>query len=75
MDLFILALSYVTIGFNLYRTIQVNILLDKLLVNNSSYENFDSLTFCQELFNQASAIVIFFAWIKVCFYFIFLLTN
>lgn len=67
MDLFILGLSYVTIGFSIYRTIQVNNLLDKLLVNNSKFQNFDTLTFCQELFNQASAVVIFFAWIKVTY--------
>lgn len=65
LDLFILALSYLCMALSLYRTIQVNILLDKLLTNNSKFQNFDTLTFCQELFNQASAIMIFFAWIKI----------
>jgi len=65
MDIFILGLSYFTIGISIYRTIQVNNLLDKLLVNNSKFQNFDTLTFYQEVFNQASAVVIFFAWIKV----------
>jgi hypothetical protein len=65
MDMFILILSYVTIGFSIYRTIQVNNLLDKLLMSNSKFESFDTLTFLQEVFNQASALVIFFAWIKV----------
>lgn len=65
MDIFILGLSYTTIGFSIYRTIQVNNLLDQLLINSSEFQNFDTLTFCQELFNQASAVVIFFAWIKV----------
>ncbi|CAF0799781.1 unnamed protein product [Brachionus calyciflorus] len=65
MDLFILGLSYTTIGFSIYRTIQVNNLLDELLTKKSEFQNFDTLTFCQELFNQASAVVIFFAWIKI----------
>ncbi|RNA09297.1 polycystic kidney disease 2-like 1 [Brachionus plicatilis] len=65
MDLFILGLSYTTIGFSIYRTIQVNNLLDQLLTNSAEFQNFDTLTFCQELFNQASAVVIFFAWIKI----------
>lgn len=65
MDIFILILSYITIGFSIYRTIQVNKLLDQLLVNSSEFQNFDTLTYYQELFNQVSAVVIFFAWIKV----------
>lgn len=65
MDAFILVLSYTTIGFSIYRTLQVNKLLDQLLVNSSEFQNFDTLTYYQELFNQVSAVVIFFAWIKV----------
>jgi hypothetical protein len=66
MDLFILGLSYTTIGLSVYRTVQVNNLLDKLLISASSnFENFDNLTYYQEVFNQASAVVVFFSWIKV----------
>jgi hypothetical protein len=65
IDWFILGLSYVTIGLSLYRTIQVNILLDSLLSDTTQFQNFDTLTYCQELFNQASAIMIFFAWVKI----------
>jgi polycystin 2 len=65
MDIFILLLAYTTIALNIYRTVQVNIVLDTLLVKNSTFQNFDTLTFVQELFNQLSAIVIFFAWIKI----------
>lgn len=66
MDLFILGLSYTTIGLSVYRTVQVNNLLDKLLISaSSSFENFDNLTYYQEVFNQASAVVVFFSWIKV----------
>ena len=65
MDWGILLLSYFTIGTSIYRTVQVNNTLDNLLVNNAKFQNFDSLTYCQELFNQASAMVVFFSWIKV----------
>lgn len=65
LDWMILALSYTTIGLSLYRTIAVEMLLDKLLADQSKFANFDTLTFCQELFNQFSAIVVFFAWVKV----------
>jgi hypothetical protein len=65
IDWFILGLSYTTIILSLYRTIAVSVLLDSLLANTNQFANFDTLTYCQELFNQASAIMIFFAWIKV----------
>ena len=65
LDIFILTLSYVTMGFSVYRTIRVNTLLDRLLLNNSSFQNFETLTFVQELFNQTSAVIVFLSWIKV----------
>lgn len=52
-------------GFSVYRTIRVNTLLDRLLLNNSSFQNFETLTFVQELFNQTSAVIVFLSWIKV----------
>lgn len=52
-------------GFSVYRTIRVNTLLDRLLLNNSSFQNFETLTFVQELFNQFSAVIVFLSWIKV----------
>ena len=65
VDWFILGLSYVTIGFSVYRTLQVNSLLDRLLNTESTFESFDRLTYVQELFNQTSAVVVFFSWIKI----------
>ena len=65
MDWGILVLSYFTIGASIFRTIVVNETLDKLLVQKAKFENFDALTYCQELFNQASALVVFFSWVKV----------
>lgn len=66
IDWVILGLSYATIGLSIYRTIQVNVLLDKLLVSGTSkFENFDNLTYYQEVFNQMSAVVVFITWIKI----------
>lgn len=65
IDWFILALSYTTCGFSVYRTLQVNELLDKLLTSDSEFESFDQLTYVQELFNQCSAVVVFFSWVKI----------
>ena len=65
IDWFILGLSYTTCGFSVYRTLQVNALLDRLLTTDSSFESFDQLTYVQELFNQCSAVVVFFSWVKV----------
>lgn len=65
VDWFILALAYTTVGLSVYRTLNVNALLDKLLTTESEFESFDRLTYCQELFNQFSSVVVFFSWVKV----------
>ncbi len=65
IDWGILALSFTTVGFSVYRTLQVNELLDRLLNTDSQFESFDRLTYVQELFNQTSAVVVFFSWVKV----------
>ena len=65
LDVVILIISYVCIGFNIYRTISVNNLLDELLVNNNQYRDFEVLTYGQLSFNNAVAILTFLCWIKV----------
>ena len=65
IDWFILGLAYATIGLSVYRTINVNKLLDKVIATNSKFESFDRLTYVQELFNQFSSVVVFFSWVKV----------
>lgn len=65
MDLFTISMSYATIGLGIYRTILVGTTLDGLLSNTYGYQNFDKLTRYQEIFNQLTAILVFFCWIKV----------
>lgn len=65
LDLLILGLCYGTVGLSFYRTVSVNNILDKLLLNGSSFQSFERLTYVQELFNQFSAVIIFLAWVKV----------
>ena len=48
------------------RTLEVNSKLDDLLDNPTGYADFDNLSYWQIIFNSAIAIMVFFAWIKVC---------
>ena len=64
LDIIILIIGFVCIGFNIFRTIQVNNILDSLLVNNDIYPEFNTLTLGQQQFNYAIAILTFLCWIK-----------
>jgi len=65
LDLIVIAISICCIGFNIYRTVVVNKLLNKLLTSGETYCDFDSISYWQIVFNSALAIMVFFAWIKV----------
>ena len=65
LDVFVLLVSYVCIGFSVYRTVKVNVMLDDLLKNPEEYADFEYLAFWQSQFNNAVAVAVFFAWIKV----------
>lgn len=64
LDVVILLLCYVCIGFNVYRVIEVNNVLDSLLSNINQFPDFDSLSYWQNQFNNAVAIMAFLSWIK-----------
>lgn len=66
LDVLVIALGYICILFNLYRSIVVDKLLTSILEDPSQYANFDSLGFWQTQFNNIVAVAVFFAWIKVC---------
>ena len=54
-------------SFNIYRQVQVNNLLDKLLVKQTKqYNDFTFLCYWQYQFNNLISATIFLAWIKVC---------
>ncbi|CAF1607541.1 unnamed protein product [Adineta ricciae] len=66
LDIIIILLSYVCIVFNIYRQVQVNLLLDALLQNDQTqYNDFSFLCYWQYQFNIIISITIFLAWIKV----------
>ncbi|CAF0813690.1 unnamed protein product [Brachionus calyciflorus] len=64
LDVVILLICYVCIGFNIYRMIEVNSVLKSLLENTNQYPEFDSLSYWQNQFNNAIAITAFLCWIK-----------
>lgn len=66
LDLLVIILSYVCMSFNVYRQLQVNSLLGKLLENESrEFNDFTFLCYWQYQFNNVISATIFFAWIKV----------
>ncbi len=64
MDVIILLICYICVGFNIYRVVQVNKMLDSLLENSNQYLEFDGLAYWQIQFNNAIAITAFLSWIK-----------
>ncbi|XP_009639527.1 polycystic kidney disease 2-like 2 protein [Egretta garzetta] len=65
LDLLLLVVSILAIAFNIYRTVEVSLLMEKLLSDAHVYPNFYFLAFWQVLYNNMIAVNIFFAWIKI----------
>ena len=66
LDLIVIILSYVCISFNIYRQVQVDNLLDKLLEKQArQFNDFTFLCYWQYQFNNLISATIFLAWIKV----------
>lgn len=68
LDIIIIALSLTCAGFNIYRTIKVDQLLDSLLKNPNQFANFQLLSIWQVNFNYGVAVTVFLAWMKVSTY-------
>ena len=67
LDLIVIVLSYICMAFNIYRQVQVNNLLDKLLEKQTrQYNDFSFLCYWQYQFNNVVSTTLFLAWIKVC---------
>lgn len=60
-----LQVSILAIAFNIYRTVEVSLLMEELLSDAHVYPDFYFLAFWQVLYNNMIAVNIFFAWIKV----------
>jgi len=65
LDIVVIVMALCCICFNIYRTVEVNNLLEKLLSNPDQYSDFETLSYYEMVFNSALAIMVFFAWIKV----------
>ncbi|XP_073934629.1 polycystin-2-like protein 1 isoform X1 [Castor canadensis] len=65
LDLVVILLSIVAMGFHIFRTLEVNQLLGKLLQQPNTYADFEFLAFWQTQYNNMSAVNLFFAWIKI----------
>nr|XP_060623069.1 polycystin-2-like protein 1 [Anolis sagrei ordinatus] len=65
LDIVVILLSIVAIGFHIFRTIEVNRLMGQLLRNPSIYADFEFLAFWQTQYNNMNAVNLFFAWIKI----------
>ncbi|XP_051002583.1 polycystic kidney disease 2-like 1 protein [Acomys russatus] len=65
LDLVVVLLSFVAVGFHVFRTLEVNRLMGKLLRQPDTYADFEFLAFWQTQYNNMNAVNLFFAWIKV----------
>ena len=60
-----IAIAIVCVVFNIYRTLKVDELLEDLLSRPDQYSDFNFLSYGQSQFDNAIAIAVFLAWIKV----------
>ncbi|XP_062826399.1 polycystin-2-like protein 2 isoform X3 [Anolis carolinensis] len=65
LDMLLILLSVFAIAFNVYRTVEVSELMEKLLSNSESYPDFYFLGFWQTRYNNMISVNVFFAWIKI----------
>nr|XP_042707435.1 polycystic kidney disease 2-like 2 protein [Chrysemys picta bellii] len=65
LDMLLVSLSLFAIAFNMYRTIEVSLLMESLLSNAYVYPDFYFLAYWQTRYNNMIAINVFFAWIKI----------
>ncbi|XP_012873128.1 PREDICTED: polycystic kidney disease 2-like 1 protein [Dipodomys ordii] len=65
LDLVVILLSMLAVGFHIFRTLEVNRLMGKLLEQPNTYADFEFLAFWQTQYNNMNAVNLFFAWIKI----------
>nr|AKN21728.1 PKD2-2 [Schmidtea mediterranea] len=65
LDIVVIIISLVCAIFDIYRTASVQKLIQGLLSNENQFPAFDFLSYCQQQFNNAVAINLFIAWIKI----------
>ncbi|XP_078509410.1 polycystin-2-like protein 2 isoform X3 [Lissotriton helveticus] len=65
IEIVLVLMSLLAIAFNLYRTIEVNLLIETLLKDPTVYPDFHFLAYWQIQYNIMVAVSVFFAWIKI----------
>ncbi|XP_040428967.1 polycystic kidney disease 2-like 2 protein isoform X4 [Cygnus olor] len=65
LDLLLVVVSILAIGFNIYRTMAVSLLMEKLLSDENVYPDFYFLAFWQILYDNMIAVSVFFAFMKI----------
>ncbi|NWV00117.1 PK2L2 protein, partial [Upupa epops] len=65
LDLLLLVVSILTIAFNIFCTVTVSQLMEKLLADAHVYPDFYFLAYWQVLYNNMVAFNVAFAWIKI----------
>jgi polycystin 2 len=65
MDLVVILLGLVCIGANIYTAAAVSLRLENLLKTPSAFPDFELLGYCSATFNNALAVLVFAAWIKI----------
>ncbi|XP_054715957.1 polycystin-2-like [Uloborus diversus] len=64
-DILVLIVSFLCIGFSVYRNMVMDGLLEELLSQPDVYPNFEFLGYWQTQFNNLVALTVFLAWIKI----------
>lgn len=65
IDIVVIMIALLVIAFQVYRTMVVDEKLDQLLQNPNQYADFEFLAYWQTQFNNAMAVAVFFAWVKI----------
>ncbi|NXA46347.1 PK2L2 protein, partial [Nothocercus julius] len=65
LNILLVVISILAIAFNIYRTVEVSLLMEELLSNSSVYPDFYFLASWQVHYNNMIAVNVFFAWIKI----------
>ncbi|XP_069123530.1 polycystin-2-like isoform X2 [Argopecten irradians] len=65
LDILVILIAILCVAFDVYRTVEVDNKLSVLLENPDKYADFEFLSYWQTRFDNAIAIAVFLAWIKI----------
>ncbi len=73
----IISLSFVAFPLSKYCDFKINEIIEDMLMNNHGdiFQNFNSLILLTDAVGKLNAIILFFGWMKVCFFPLILSIN